>query len=114
MLLEDLLLVVVVGIVVLLLGRPIVRLLQTASWRQKDPLAEAKERLRIAKIEAEVARVNRETERIYEGLYEDTLKEGPAATGTRIAPGEESAAPEGEEREGMESTFERGKRNGQE
>jgi hypothetical protein len=73
MLLEDLLLAAAVGVALLVAGVPIVRLAKLAPWRRKDPLAEAEERLRIAKLEAEVARVNRETEKIYEGLYGDAL-----------------------------------------
>jgi hypothetical protein len=73
MLLEDLLLAIAIGIVVLAFGWPLVRFWKAAPWRRRDPLAEAKERLRIAQLEAEAARVNREAEKIYEKLYEDTL-----------------------------------------
>jgi hypothetical protein len=109
MLLEDLLLVMAVGIAVLLLGWPILRLMKAASLRRKDPLAEAHERLRIAKLEAEAARVNRETEKIYETLYAETLAEGHGG-GARVATSEESAgSPESEERR----PFEKGKRHGE-
>lgn len=109
MLLEDLLLVLAIGVVALVLGLPIWRILQSASWRRKDPLAEAQERLRIAKLEVEAARLNRETEKIYEALYEETLKDKPAA-GTRIGASEEKArAAESEEREPVESKLEKGK-----
>ena len=56
MLLEDLLLAIAIGTVGLFVGWPIVRFLKTALPRRKDPLAEAQERLRLAKREAEAAR----------------------------------------------------------
>jgi hypothetical protein len=73
MLLEDILLAAAIGIVVLVAGFPIYRFLRLAPWGRKDPLAEAQERLRVAMVEAEVARVNRETEKVYENLYSETL-----------------------------------------
>jgi hypothetical protein len=95
MLLEDLLLAAAVGVALIVAGVPIVRLAKLAPWRRKDPLAEAQERLRIAKLEAEVARVNRETEKIYEGLYGDALGDPHAAKGSAGAPGKDAAdAPE--------------------
>jgi hypothetical protein len=75
MLLEDILLAIAVAVVLVIVGRPIVRFLKFAPRRAKDPLAEAHERLRIAKLEAEAARVNREAEKIYEHLYEETLSD---------------------------------------
>jgi hypothetical protein len=86
MLLEDILLAVAVGVVLMIVGVPIARSLKGVSWRRKDPLAEAHERLRIAKLEAEAARVNREAEKIYEHLYDDTLSDDSGAAGTRVAP----------------------------
>jgi hypothetical protein len=86
-------------------GVPLVRFLKVVPWRRKDPLAEAHDRLRRARIEAEVARVNREAEKIYEGLYEETLAEDRSAAGPRAAPDQEGVqAPE-------EST-EKGKKHG--
>lgn len=79
MLLEDLLLAAAIGVVGLFVALPIVRLFKNAPWRKRDPLAEAHERLRVAKIDAEVARVNREADRIYEELYEESLAEEDVA-----------------------------------
>jgi hypothetical protein len=84
MLLEDILLAVALGAGLLVFGVPLVRFLKVIPWRRKDPLAEAHERLRLAKIEAEVARVNREAERIYEGLYQETLADDGGAAGARV------------------------------
>jgi len=89
MLLEDILLAVVLGAGLLVVGVPLVRFLKVIPWRRKDPLAEAHERLRRAKIEAEVARVNREAEKIYEGLYEETLAEDRSAASAGAVPDQE-------------------------
>jgi hypothetical protein len=113
MLLEDLLLAIAIGIVVLLVGWPILRFLRTASPLRKDPLAEAHERLRLAKREAEAARINREADRIYEALYEDTLKDDGASARTRVAAEEERPEEPGEEeRRPVEPPPEKGKRHG--
>ena len=82
MVLEDILLAIAVGVVLLTIGVPIVRLLKVARWRREDPLAAAQERLRIAKIEAEVARVNREADSIYESLYEEAMTGDRGTQGT--------------------------------
>jgi hypothetical protein len=79
MLLEDLLLLAAIAVVGLVVGLPIVRLYKSAPWRKRDPLAEAKERLRVAKIDAEAARVNREADSIYEKMYEESLAEEEVA-----------------------------------
>src|SRR5271165_5604830 len=105
MLLEDILLAVAVGIVLLMVGVPIVRSLKVVAWRRKDPLAEAHERLRLAKLEAEVAKVNREAEKIYESLYDETLADDPGA-GARIAPDGNAVQVQDEESE-------KGKKHGQ-
>jgi hypothetical protein len=89
MLLEDILLFLAAGSVLLVVGFPIARLLKAASVRRKDPLAEAQERLRIAKLELEAARVNREAEEIYKHLYDEALDQPARA---RVAPDEEGAA----------------------
>jgi hypothetical protein len=75
MLLEDIVLAVAVGVVLLVMGPPLARLLVKAMGRRRDPLAEAQERLRMAQREAEAARVNREAEKIYERLYDEALEE---------------------------------------
>jgi hypothetical protein len=105
MLLEDILLAVVVGIVLLIVGLPIVRFLRTVPWWRKDPLAEAQERLRVAKLEAEVARVNREAEKVYENMYEETLAGDRARGGARVA--DEEAIQD------LDQQTEKGKRHGQ-
>jgi hypothetical protein len=105
MLLEDILLAVAVGVVLLMVGVPIVRFLKIAPWRRKDPLAEAQERLRVAKLEAEAARVNREAEKIYEQMYEETVADD-RGKGVRVAPDDEAAA-------ALDEATEKGKTHGQ-
>jgi hypothetical protein len=90
MLLEDILLAVVVGVVIVVVGWPIYRFLRVTPWRRRNPLAEAQERLRIAKLEAEAARVNRETERVYENLYEETMTDDRGGGGARIVTDEQA------------------------
>jgi hypothetical protein len=74
MVLEDLLLVVAIGVLLGFVGWPLYLFAHRLSRRKGDPLAEAHERLRIAQVEAETARVNRETERIYDEMYKETLE----------------------------------------
>ena len=88
---EDLLLIVAVGVVLGFVGWPVYLFAHRLSRRKGDPLADAQERLRIARIEAETARVNRETERIYDEMYKETLEpsethESDPASGKRNAP----------------------------
>ena len=106
MLLEDMLLAVAVGAALLMTGLPIYRLLKAAPWRPRNPLAEAQERLRLAKLEAEAEKVNREAEKIYERLYDETLGDDRAARKARVVKDEE-AVHAGDE------PIEKGKRHGQ-
>jgi|SRR5580700_10132055 hypothetical protein len=106
MLLEDILLAIAVGVVVLVVGLSIYRFLKVAPWRRRDPLAEAHERLRIAKLEAEAAKVNREAEKVYEHLYEETLGDDRARGGARVVTDEESLLP-------VDKLGDKGKRHGQ-
>jgi hypothetical protein len=106
MLLEDILLALAVGAVLLFVGLPIVRLLRSIpSLRRRDPLAEARARLEAAKKEEEAAKLHREADRIYERLYDDTL----AQDGGAAAQGGEGR----EEAEEIEPPMEKDKRHGQ-
>jgi hypothetical protein len=113
MVLEDILLAIAVGVVLLFVSLPIYQFLKGAPWRRKDPLAEAQERLRIAKLEAEVARVNREAEKIYEHLYEETLDDGRGAGGTAGAGGARVAAADDADEATLEESTEKEKKHGQ-
>jgi len=71
MLLEDLLILLGATGSVFLIGIPLYRLVNAIVPRKRDPLAEAKERLEQARLEAEAARINKETERLYEHMYDE-------------------------------------------
>jgi hypothetical protein len=107
MLLEDIVLAVAVGVVLLMVGIPILRYLAAAPWRERDPLSEANERLRIAKRDAEVARLNREAEKIYDRILEEDQTENDDSEHSRT-----DREPQGEA-EGLADTTEKGNRNGQ-
>jgi len=69
--LEDILL----AVVVLSFGgwfivRPLLRLVATA---KRDPVVEAKERLRVAQMDAEAAKLNQQADEILDHLYDETL-----------------------------------------
>jgi hypothetical protein len=120
MLLEDIVLAVAVGVVLLMVGVPIVRYLKVAPWRKRDPLAEAQERLKAAMREAEAARVNREADKIYEGLYDGVLSDDRAQKGVRVedtqprdAARAEPPHDDGRAQQPADETTEKGKRHGQ-
>lgn len=105
MLLEDLLVAVAFGVALVIVGVPIVRVLKVTRWRRADPLAEARERLRVAKLEAEAARVHREADKIYEELYGEALGDDHGGEGAPVGP-------EAEPAEAPDESTERGKGNG--
>jgi hypothetical protein len=106
MMLEDLLLALALGVAFVVVSVPVVRFLKVTQWRRADPLAEAKERLRLAKLEAEAARVNREADKIYEDLYGEALNGDRDATHARVSP-------EAEPADTTQETTGRGKGHGQ-
>ena len=42
---------------------------------KRDPVKEAKLRLEVARADAEAAKLNKETEKVYEEIYQDVLDE---------------------------------------
>ena len=82
MLFEDMLLVCTLVIGFFLVVLPAYKLIRSLFPHRRDPVKEARERLRIVKIEAETLRINKETEK----LYEETYLEGqlPPAQGWRL------------------------------
>jgi hypothetical protein len=106
MMLEDILLALGVGIVLLAVGLPIFRFLKVATWRRRDPLAEAHERLRLAKLEAEAEKINREADRIREQLYEQALTDDRRSVDARVAEDEGAGR-------ALDQPPEKGKRHGQ-
>lgn len=75
MLIEDILLLIIGGGAVFLLGVPVVQLYNRLFPKKRDSLAEAKQRLEQARMDAEAAQYNKEAEKIYNDLYEETLQE---------------------------------------
>ena len=66
-----------------LLGIPFYKFIRAAIPQKRDPVKEAKERLEIAKADAEAARLNKEAEKVYEELYQDALEDDETTTKNR-------------------------------
>jgi len=76
MLIEDILLILFgSGISFLFVVRPIYKFIVAVIPREKDSLKEAKERLEIARKEIEAAKLNKQTEELYEKMYKETLED---------------------------------------
>lgn len=63
------------GSAIFFVGIPLAKLVKLMIPVKKDPVAEAKVRLEVARKEAEAARLNKETEKVYSHLYEEVLQE---------------------------------------
>lgn len=73
---EDLMLLALLASGVFFIGIPIFKFVKAVTPRKRvDPLVEAKARLEQARLEAEAAHLNKEAEKIYDHLYEETLQE---------------------------------------
>ena len=70
---EGVLVLLLLGITLFSVGIPLVKLLKLAFPKKTDSLAEAKVRLEVAKKDAEAARLNKETEKVYSEIYEEVL-----------------------------------------
>ena len=75
MLFEDILMLIALSSGVFFIGIPIWKLIRTLVPQKRDPVAEAKQRLAVAKADAEAAKLNKETEKVYEELYHDVLQD---------------------------------------
>lgn len=75
MLFEDLVLAMLIGVGVLIVGKPMFKLYRRLVPAELDPVAEAKKRLALAKEAAEAARLNKEAEHIVEELYDEELEQ---------------------------------------
>lgn len=75
MLFEDLLLLFAMGSGIFFVGIPVWKFIRLAMPERRDPVAEAKLRLEVAKADAEAARLNKETEKVYENLYSEVLED---------------------------------------
>jgi hypothetical protein len=73
---EDLLLLMMLASGVFFIGIPGFKVLKRLMPQKKtNPLEAAKERLQQAKLESEAARLDKETEKVYSHLYEETVEE---------------------------------------
>lgn len=70
----DILLLLLGGGGVFFIGIPFYKLMTRLIPSKRNTLAEAKERLEQARLDAEAARLNKEAEKIYDHLYEDALQ----------------------------------------
>lgn len=72
---EALMTFIALGIGVFLIGVPSYKLVRTLFPPKRNPLEEAKERLERARLEAEAALLNKQTEKLYNNLYKDVLED---------------------------------------
>ncbi len=76
MLIEDIMLLTLLGVAVFLIGIPIFRLVKAVlPKKERNPLVEAKSRFEHARLEVEAAKLNKETEKMYEDLYQEALED---------------------------------------
>jgi hypothetical protein len=72
---EGILLALLVGVGILMVGVPLVKVFRIMFPKKTDSLKEAQERLEIARKEREAARLNKEVEKVYSELYNEALEE---------------------------------------
>lgn len=72
---EGLLILLLFVTTVFMVGIPAWKMARTLFPKKTDSLEEAKIRLEVAKKEAQAARLNKETEKVYSEIYEDILEE---------------------------------------
>jgi hypothetical protein len=72
---EGILLALLVGVGILMVGVPLVKVFRIMFPKKTDSLKEAQERLEIARKEREAARLNKEAEKVYSELYDEVLEE---------------------------------------
>lgn len=72
---EGILILLMLASAVFFVGIPVIKLIKLMVPSKKNPVVEAKERLEVARAEAEAARLNKETEKVYSHLYEETLQD---------------------------------------
>jgi hypothetical protein len=72
---EILLLLIALGLGFFFIGIPLIKLVKLLLPQKKNPLLEAKAKLELARLEAEAAKVMKETENVYGELYKDVLED---------------------------------------
>jgi len=83
MLLEDILLLILAGSGVFFIGIPFYKLLRRIVPEKRNPVKEAQERLEQARLELEAARLNKEIEKTYETMYDESLNENDTENSNR-------------------------------
>jgi hypothetical protein len=73
MLFEDILFLLMGGAGIFFIGIPFYKFLRAVVPQKRNSLAEAKERLEQARLDAEAARLNKEPEQLYTRMYDETL-----------------------------------------
>jgi hypothetical protein len=73
MLFEQLLIFVAIFLAIFMIGIPLIKLVRALIPVKKDPLVEARIRLEVARKEAEAARLNQETDKIYNQICNDIV-----------------------------------------
>lgn len=76
MLIEDIMLLCLLGVAVFLIGVPVFRLVKAVLPKKRvNPVVEAKERLETARLTVEAAKLDKEAEKLYEDLYQEALED---------------------------------------
>lgn len=72
---EGLLVLLLFLTTVFMVGIPAWKMVRVLFPKKRDSLEEAKVRLEVAKKEAQAAKLNKETEKVYSEIYEDVLED---------------------------------------
>lgn len=72
---EQLLLLALLASSIFLIGIPLFKLVRALIPKKRNPLAEAKVRFEQTQLEVEAARLEKEREKLYSKMYEETLQD---------------------------------------
>lgn len=72
---EGILLALLIGLGIFMVGIPLAKVFRLLFPKKVDSLEEAKVRLEVARKEAEAARLNKETEKVYSEIYSEILED---------------------------------------
>ena len=72
---EDIMVLALIASGVFLIGIQTFKFLRAITPKKTNNLVEAKERLEQARLDAEAARLNKEVEKLYEEMYDDSLQD---------------------------------------
>lgn len=80
LLFEELLILLAGGFSIFLIGIPGYKLFRSLIPPKRDPLKEAQERLKQARLDAEAAKLNKETQHLYDQMYHEVLEDEDSLT----------------------------------